>query len=431
MTKRVTDLPQAHFTYDDALAGRLPALQAAMALKHGPIFRWAVNDGPRPGDYVHLVGPEANRFVLHTGREHFSHDQGWAPVIGEALGKGLLNMDGTEHTRHRKLWNPSFTAAAMEAYLPVIERLIAERTANWPLHDEVDVYNEARQITFTAAARALAGFEPGPQLAELGQLFSALAKHDRRDQMLLDLIAERRTRPADEDPHDVVGMIVRARDDDGQPLSDEQILAHINILLVAGHETTTTLSAWVLYLLATMPAQRERIEGELHVLLGDKPGPLAVEALRRMKHLDNFIKEVSRLYTPLVNVPRGVTSAFAFSGYSLPPGTQVRLALGAGHLLPHVFAEPQRFDPDRFAPPREEDRRTPYGLVAFGGGARMCIGLNFATIETKALAAYVLRHYRLQAPEDQEIVHIGALAAAPNGPVRLRVRPRYKRGAHN
>ena len=78
-----------------------------------------------------MVGPEANRFVLLSGREHFSHDLGWTPVIGETFGHGLLNMDPPEHTRHRALMNPAFTATFMAAYLPMMQRVIADRTAAW------------------------------------------------------------------------------------------------------------------------------------------------------------------------------------------------------------------------------------------------------------------------------------------------------------
>ena len=203
--------------------------------------------------------------------------------------------------------------------------------------------------------------------------------------------------PADYQPRDVVGMMARARDENGRALSDEQLLAHINILLVAGHETTTTLGAWMLYLLATMPEQRQRIVEELDRLLGNQVGPIPAEAVRSMRTLENFVKEVGRLYPPVLNVPRGVVSDFEFAGYRIPAGASIRLALGASHLLPRVFADPLRFDPDRFAPSREEDRRTPYGLVTFGGGPRICIGINFANIEVKVLAAHVLRHYDLEA----------------------------------
>jgi cytochrome P450 len=364
--------------------------------------------------------------------------------MGDTLGKGLLNMDDPEHARHRKMWNPAFTSASMEAYLPVIQRVIAERTRTWPQRGEVDVYHEAREITFDAAAAALAGFRTGAEVDHLRDLFytllhgfdperdvnwesflgRALLARDELAGILRALIAERRAMPEEQQPHDVVGMIVRARDESGAALSDEQLLAHINILLVAGHETTTTLSAWVLYLLATQPEQRRRVEAELAALLGDSEGAIPVEAVRAMKLLDNFIKEAGRLYSPVVNVPRGVVADFEFGGYRVPAGTPVRLALAAGHRLPHIFADPDAFDPDRFAPPREEDRRFPYALVTFGGGPRICIGINFANIETKIVAAHVLRNYRLEPVEGQRLVHAGHWNAAIPGGIRLRVRAR-------
>jgi cytochrome P450 len=424
MIKPYSALPLTEFHHADVVAGRFPAFQATMALEHGPIYRCRLIGSPASGEFMHLVGPEANRFVLHTGREHFSHDQGWTPIIGEWLGKGLLNMDPPDHTRHRKLWSPAFTTAAIEAYLPIIQRVISERTAAWPQQKVVDVYRESQQMMFATTARALAGFTSGPQLAELSHFFYNHNTGNQSAQLLLELIAERRTRPAEEDAQDVVGMIVRARDEDGQPLSDQQIIDHINILLVAGHETTTVLSAWVLYLLATMPEQRQRLEAELATLLGDHTSPITVEALRNAKQLDNFLKEAGRLYSPVLNVPRGVLSDCTFGGYQIPAGAQIRLGLAAGHLLPHVFAEPERFDPDRFAAPRDEDRRTPYGLVTFGAGARICIGVNFAMIELKVLAAHVLRHYQLSVVEKRQPVRAGALVGHIPGGIRLRVKAR-------
>ena len=443
MTKGMAELPAVPFTGDDIVSGRFPQKLAEAALAHGPIFKWVIDDGWDAGEYVFMVGPEANRFVLHTGREHFSHEQGWTPIIGEMLGRGLLNMDDPDHARHRKMWNPAFTGAAMEAYLPVLTRIIAERTAGWPARGVVDVYAEAREITFDAAAAALAGIPTGPQVDRLRELFYTLLHGFDMEREsweafelrwggaqrelvreLLQLIAARRAVPDSEQPRDVVGLIVRARDEDGRALSDEQILAHLNILLVAGHETTTTLSAWTLYLLATQPEQRARVLAEVDALLAGAGGELPVEAVRQMKQLDAFIKEAGRLYSPVINVPRGVVREFTFAGYTVPAGAQVRLALAAGHRLPHVFADPARFDPARFAPPREEDRRTPYGLVTFGGGPRICIGISFAQIETKALAAHVLRSFNLEAVPGQRLIHEGHWNASVPGGIRLRVSQR-------
>ncbi|HEX5690565.1 MAG TPA: cytochrome P450, partial [Roseiflexaceae bacterium] len=251
MTKSLSELPAVHFSGEDIMSGEFPALQARNAIEHGPIYKWAIDDGMDSGEYVFMVGPEANRFVLHTGRHHFSHEQGWTPIIGDSLGKGLLNMDDPEHARHRKMWNPAFTGAYMESYLPVIQRVIAERAGRWPERDRVDLYTEAREITFDAAAAALGGFQTGAEVDRLRSLFytllhgfdggsetweefytKMLRTRDELGAMLIGLIAERRHLPDGQQPRDVVGMMARARDEEGRALSDEQLLAHVNILLV-------------------------------------------------------------------------------------------------------------------------------------------------------------------------------------------------------
>ena len=144
--------------------------------------------------------------------------------------------------------------------------------------------------------------------------------------------------------------------------------------------------------------------------------------------LDNFIKETGRLHSPGFNVPRGVVSDFEFAGYQVPAGTPVRLCLAATHRLPSVFANPETFDPDRFAAPREEDKKQPYSLVTFGGGTRICIGINFANIETKALAVHALRNFEMELL-DHEVVFAGYWTAfLPNG---LHMRFRMRRDAVN
>jgi retinoid hydroxylase len=445
MSTSLCKAPWVSFDTRELISDQGPALLARQAQACGPVLRWTIPIGKLAGrEAVFLVGPEANRFVMHTHREYFSHEQGWTPVIGHLMGKGLLNMDPPEHTQHRKLWNPAFAHAYMERYAPLIQRVIAERTARWGEQGEIDLYREAREITFHVAAAALAGLGHDPRAEQLQRLFytliaeganpdpqsyderlpKALQARDDLTRILLELIAERRKVPADAAPGDVLGLIVHARDEGGRRLDDEQILGHLNILLVAGHETTTVLSSFALYSLATMAEQRQRVEAELDALLGDTPGPISVAATREMKLLDNVIKEAGRLHPSVFTVPRLVMRDVEFAGYTLPAGTPVRLALAACHHLSTVFANPQVFDPDRFAPPREEDKRTPYALVTFGGGPRLCIGVHFATIEVKLLAAHVLRSYHLEPTSDQPPRQSGFIATIiPNGiPMRVTAR---------
>ncbi len=422
-------------TYHDDL----PHWTARVAQELGPIFRVRYPVGFTP---AYMVGPEANRFVLHTGREHFSHELGWTPIIGTILGRGILNMDGAEHARDRKTMNPAFTIAYMARYLPAMLRVIRSRTADWAARGEVDLFEETRRITFDVAAEALIGLERGAEADRLRRDFMALLypNYDQSptteqewldrvlpvrrqlDELLLARIAERRARPTD----DVLGLLVAARDEAGRPLSDQQLLGHVNILLVAGHETSTTMSAWVLYLLAVHPEYRARVRAELDALLGPATAggdDLSLEAIKAMRALGRGIDEVGRLHPPVGNGPRGVVKDFTFGGYRVPAGTTVRYSIAAGHWLPTIFADPGRFDPDRFAPPREEDRRHPYALIPFGGGPRICIGVNFAQVEIKALAAHVLRSFELEPVAGQAIEQFyPGIVGVPRHGIRARVR---------
>ncbi|HEY1291804.1 MAG TPA: cytochrome P450 [Chloroflexota bacterium] len=423
---------------------------ARIAEERGPIFEFTPRGGPHTDQSViYMVGPEANRFVFLTGRDHFSHDQGWTPVVGETLGHGLLNMDPPEHTVHRALMNPAFTSAFMAGYLPLMQRVIADRTTEWIKQDTIDLMVEAREITFDVAAAALVGLRSGPEVDWLRERFYVLLRggdtrmnpdedldlnahwermiqrqieaRDDLQKKLLELIETRRSATSVEQ-EDVLGMLVRAHDDAGHRLSDEQLLAHVNILLVAGHETTTTLGAWVLYVLAGQPEYAARIEAELTSVLGD--APITSGALHRLPFLSAVIRETGRLHSPVLLLPRGVLSDFEFAGRRVTAGTPVFLAIAAGHRIPSIWDDPERFDPDRFLSPREEDRRTPYALATFGGGPRICLGINFAQLEVMALIAHVQRHYRLSHVSEEPIREFGGLLPAlPDGiPVRAAAR---------
>ena len=437
------EAPRTKLSAMDVFSGTLPEKMAREAEELGPLIRWPIQSDPVAAGYiVFLMGAEANKLVFHTHREAFSHDVGWTPIIGDLLGKGLLNQDNPAWMRSRKMWNPAFTTSYMETYLPLIQRVVAQHTDTWAERGQVDIFQEARQITFHVAATALAGIDRPDEVEHLQQLFfdllprvamgdadayaeyekRALAARDELDVMLLQLIAERRAAPANQ-VRDVLGFIVHARDEEGQTLSDEEVLGHLYILLVAGHETTTTLAAWTLYLLATESHHRESVLEELRAQasLAGSGGPLSVEAARHLHKLDLFIREVGRLHSPVQSVPRGVVKETEFAGYTLPVGTSVRLSIAACHRMPQYFTNPAMFDPDRFAPPREEDRRSPYALVTFGGGQRLCIGVNVANIEVKAIAADVLGKYALTPVEAEPPLDMGFITVMVPGGMPMRV----------
>jgi retinoid hydroxylase len=408
---------------------------ARMYQQHGPIFRTRTDWW---NDVVYLVGPEANRFVLASNRLKFSHRQGWGQFFGviETYGDGLLTMDGPEHDQHRRMMNPAFTISYMDRYLPLMNRIIRERTATWLDRGEVDVFEEARKITFDVAAEALVGLKTGPEVDRFREIFFSMITLGDSDasgksyntrlaelqtelyDLLLPKIRQRREQPTD----DVLGMLVRARDDQGNALSDEQLIAHTNILLVAGHETSTSLSAWLLYLLSQHPGYAQRVLNEQDALLARDAEP-TLEVIKRMKLLEHALSEAERLYPPVSNGPRGVLEDFEFGGYHVPAGTHVFYSIAGAHRIPTIFADPELFDPDRFAPPREE-HKTPYALVGFGGGPRICIGINFAQVEIKALISHLLRNYQLELVSGQQIMQMYMPTSMPLNGIRMRISER-------
>lgn len=426
-------MPEITIADPEAYPFEMPRIMARFAEEHGPIFRR--RPPPQMAAYlgpwiVYMVGPEANRFVLHTRREAFSHDRGWTPQLTPVFERGLLNTDEPAHAQQRRMMNPAFAIAYMSRYLPIMNRVVADRSRDWVQRGDVDIYAEARKITFDIAAEALVGIHTGPETDRLRELFFNLLYGEfdplnpndyaffeaiKRDlnTLLLAMIATRRQTPTD----DILGLLVQARGEDGTAFSDEELLGQVQILLVAGHETTTTLSSWVLYQLATHDAIRTRVLREITDALAISQGEITLDAVRAMPYLGHVIDETGRLYGPVGFAPRGALTDFDFGGYRVPAGTQIRLGLMAGHQLPSVFAEPQRFDPERFEAPREEDKKTPYSLVTFGGGPRVCIGINFAQVEIKAIIAQLLPIYQFTPLPDQVPVmgYYGLLGTIPNG----------------
>jgi len=426
--RSISDLPGVTLPDDYQTApGRF---LASMYAAHGPIYRTTTLGG---SDVVYLVGPEANRFVLSTHRLHFSHREGWNRTEGavDVLGEGLLFMDGDTHADHRRMLNPGFTATHMDHYLPQMHEIIERLVVGWGTAGEIDIYQEAHRISFEIVATVVLGLPTTVDIERLRALFLALLRREivpLGDQghairsSIVDLLApalrEQRHRAHD----DALGTLTSTRCDTGRAVSDDQVLAHVMNLLFAGHVTTASLCAWLFYLLSQHPAYVERVCDEQAVEL-DRGALPTFEDTLKMELLSNALLETERLHPPIANLPRGVVSDVEFQGYRVPAGTLVFCSIAGSHMIPTVFAQPARFDPDRFAPPRREHVKTPYALVGFSAGPRTCLGRTLATMEIKAIVTHVLRRYRLELSPDQQIAPLYAPISAPINGIRMRVAP--------
>ena len=414
--RSLEDIPEVGVA-DGGLAGAIPELAAryerGQRIGRVPFFG---------GQMVLLVGPEMNRHVLSTGRHQFSNHDGWAMVFGEP--PNMVTLDGEAHDQQRRSAAPAFQVKRMDGYLQLMDAEIRGRIAGWGDFDDVDVYEEVRTLTFDLAARAFLGIAPGPELELIreGYLVDRAAQrrgaHREAEALLRAKIAERRDGAFD----DALALLARHANDDGTTLADDQLIAHARFLLQAGYETSASLGAWSLYLLIHHADYLRRVMDELDVnALSDPP---TVEEVRRLELIDRLTMEAERLYPPVPYGPRGTADDIELDGYTLPKGTFVSYAIAASHQLARYWANPTEFDPDRFAPPREEHKQDPYLLVGFGGGPRRCIGMTFARVELALLVARVCQRYELEAVAGTHVTQAFGITARPLGGMRLRARRR-------
>lgn len=374
------------------------------------------------GEVVFLVGPELNRQVLASDRDAFTHEDGWAPIFGHPL--NLVSADGEEHAAARRAAAPAFTAERTDRYLPLIDELVRERIEAWVDLPVVDVYEETLRLTFDLAARAFLGVTSESDLEAIrsdflpGHRGAVDLPRGAGELVVRRLIAERRERPVD----DALGLLTAHRHAEERAATDAELMAHARFLLDAGFETTANLGAWALHLLAANSDYEARAVSDVasHPL-GDPP---TIAETRRLEEIDRLLLETERMYPPVPYGPRGVGRSVEVAGQRLSPGPLVMYAIAATHRLPSLWREPGRFDPDRFAPPRQEHRQHPYALVGFGGGPRRCLGQTFARAELTVLVARVLHLYRLQPAGDEPVVQSRGVTVRPLGGMRLRAIPR-------
>ncbi|RZK48839.1 MAG: cytochrome P450, partial [Hymenobacter sp.] len=195
-------------------------------------------------------------------------------------------------------------------------------------------------------------------------------------------------------PDDLLQMLLDARyEDNGEPMAEDQLVDELNILLVAGHETSANALAWAFYLLAGHPEAQQKLVAEVEREL---PGGQAPEFqdLPRLPYALQVVQEVMRLYPPAWIIDRVATEEDEFQGYAIPKGTVFSLYVYGLHHHAALWPDAEVFQPERFAteaavPPPA------YGYLPFGGGPRLCVGSHFALTELQLVLIQTLRRYRV------------------------------------
>ena len=389
---------------------------------------------------VMFSDPEAIREIFTGDPERLCAGQAndlLAPMLGQ---HSLLLLDGARHLRERRLMLPPFHGERMQAYGRVM-REIADRSIDaWPVGRPFPIHERMQAITLDVILRTVFGLDEGVQLDRLrerlrrlmafvsgtlgvlllipwlqrdlgpltpGGRFARLA--GEIDTILFAEIARLRSEGV-AGREDILSMLIAARDEDGQPMSDQELRDEMVTLLLAGHETTATSLAWAFHRLLGRPDVLGKLRAELGAVAGD--GPLEPEHVARLEYLDAVVKETARLNPVVPNVGRRLQAPMRIGGHDLPAGVVASPCIYLTHRRPDLWPDPARFDPERFVGARPN----PYAFFPFGGGVRRCLGAAFATYEMKVVLAEVLARVELRAAPGYRVRTVRrTVTLAPSG----------------
>ncbi|NUP11936.1 MAG: cytochrome P450 [Polyangiaceae bacterium] len=397
---------------------------------------------------VVMLGPEANQFVTVDHPEKFSWREGNLGDLHPLLGDGLLTIDGEYHRRSRRIMLPAFRREQLSNVVHVMVEEAARAVAMFRPADRVDVYAWARKLTMRVFLRALAGLNPdeggkGAILAEHFERALAIYGMDvpprllrgpgtpwsrmmasRRvlDEIVYEEIRRRRRRPGS-GKIDILSLLVEAKDEDGSTLSDEEVRDELMTLMFAGHDTSTSTIAFMLYELARNPHVLARIVDEQDRVLRGNP-PTADQIMKgELRELEQALAETLRLYPAAWIGPRRSVEAFTFGGQPVPKDVYVYYCSWASHRLPHIFPDPDSFRPERFEP--EAKKKLPPGAyVPFGGGSRTCIGMRFGQLEIQVVLTMLLQRFRMELVPGYRLAVRQMPTLSPTHGMPMTVRPR-------
>jgi cytochrome P450 len=386
-----------------------------------------------------FIGPEANRQILVTGRQDFQ----WRPEgdpVTRLLREGVLVIDGAFHDEVRSQMDPILQRRHVLPHIPAFWRYTDDVTNTWRDGETRDMLVEMRRVALLILMGTLFEVEFMPDMQRMWQpimhlleyispglwiFWSGMPRPKYRhaiaamDAYLYGIIRERRAELAkfgvEPSPGDLLGQLVAH-----SGYSDDLIRDQLLTMLIAGHDTSTALLAWVLYLIGMHPDAMAAMRDEVDSTLTSCAEPPTVEQINRLVVADQVIKEALRLYPPIHVGNRRAATDVQIQGYDVPEGTRVMYSIYLSHRDKNHWENPGEFCPNRFDR-QQEASRPPFTYVPFGGGPRNCIGAAFAQVESKVVLSRLLQTFDFELLNGKEIKPYMGATLEPRPGVKMRV----------
>jgi cytochrome P450 len=416
---------------------------------YGDIFTVQFPSG-KPITFVSHPKALENVFTAHL--ETFDFKEGNQLLRPLVRDHSLMLMNGRPHQRERKLMMPPFHGERMRLYGRVMCDLTQQMMKSWEVGNVLNIHSCMDEITLNSIFHIIFGLADRESSEQLRQKLHALIEivtspffalcllfpplqrdlgpwspwgrflllQKRVDQLLYAEIAQRHQRPQPERT-DILSLLMAARDEEGQPMSDEELRDELMTLLIAGHDTTSTAMMWALYWIHKVPRVRERLLAELDTI----SDPLDTKAIAQLPYLTATCQETLRLRPGLVvGFLRVTNTPFEMMGYEFPVGSWIWPNIYSAHRRQEVYPDPEQFQPERFL----KRQFSPYEYLPFGGGTRLCIGQAFGQFQMKLVLFTILTRYQLALTDSRPIHSIRrGPGLEPSRTIRMSVSAHHRR----
>ncbi|GHF53219.1 cytochrome P450 [Streptomyces mashuensis] len=393
-----------------------------------------------------FCGPRGNAAVLDLEDDtEADRRQVFDPLLTPLLGPGVsFNVPTDVMTWQHSLLLPHLRRDAFARHLPLMSGQVEQYIAGWGERGTFDVVTAMRDLAPRITAHCLIGPRfgrtMGPSLPRLLRRLDAglflpavtgprMRLHHRWTGRTREELARAIKEIAPDDrpegsDHSPFGELLRAVGPGGRSLN-EDTAAHLVITWLFSGVSTSVHAAWTGVLLLQHPQWLPVLRAEQETVLGDQP-PTTLSSLRKLERLGHCVLEAERLHPAIPVLPRTAVRDLCINGYRVPRGQLVCATPGPSHRLPGVFRDPEKFDPDRYLPGREENRATPHALIGFGGGRHPCLGSTFAQLEIKIIWSVLLRAFDLELVRPEVREARTSTMRPPRRPCTVRYRRRKR-----
>jgi cytochrome P450 len=354
--------------------------------------------------------------------------------LGTVIGGGLLSSDGDAWRRQRRITQPAFHRARVNATADTIVDCARHHFERWQAGETLEVHQEMMELTLRIACKTLFGAEVASDVQIVRDATTVIGAHYqsrlrsmlfllpdevptpgnlrlRRAVRRLDELIYRFVRERTEDRGDLLSMLLSSE------LSPIELRDEVMTFFLASHETTALALTWAFYLLALHPEARAEVQHEVHTVIGERPPN--VEDSARLPYTRAVVDEALRMYPPAYLQGRQALHDVTIGGQPVRQGTTLLLSQWLIHHDPRFYEAPWEFRPERWLDGTLIKRLPRFGYFPFGGGQRQCIGNGFALLETVLVLACAAQRLRLDLVPDQKVEPEAVITLRPKAGVRM------------